>query len=62
MTAWLDIAIPPLDHALGFYLLLAVLAAFGLLKLWDRACARADERPDPYAEPHGDVTRRPETR
>jgi hypothetical protein len=60
MSAWLDTALPPLDPALGFFLILAALAGYGLLRLWDRA--RAGERPDPYAEPHGDVTRRPEAR
>lgn len=59
MIAWLDTRIPPLDHALGFYPLLGVLAAFGLVRLYERARERADARPDPYAEPHGDVTRPP---
>jgi hypothetical protein len=59
MTAWLDALMPPLDPALGACLILALLAAVGPLKLYERARARADAGPDPHAAPYGDVTERP---
>ena len=57
MIAWLDTALPPLDPALGFYLLLAACAGYAMARILDRA--RAEAAPDPYTAPHGDVPNRP---
>jgi hypothetical protein len=58
MTAWLDALLPPLDRALGFYLLLAALAGLAVGKVFDRA-RREPPPPDPHAAAYGDVTRLP---
>jgi hypothetical protein len=62
MIARLDAALPPLDPALGFYLLLAACAGYGIARILDRARREPAADPHRYAEAHGDVTRRPEAR
>lgn len=62
MIAWLDAALPPLDPALGFILLLAAFAGFGVARLFDRTRSRPVPEPHRYADVHGDVTRMPERR
>lgn len=60
MIARLDAALPPLDPALGFYLLLAAVIGYGIARILDRA--RREPEPELYGEAPGDVTRRPEAR
>lgn len=58
MIAGLDALLPPLDPALGFYLLVAAVIGFCVARIFDRA--RREPAPaDAYAEAHGDVTERP---
>ena len=58
MIAWLDAQLPPLDPALGFILLLAVLAGFGLARLLDRP--PRGTVPDPHTREYGDMPHQPE--
>lgn len=57
MIAWLDVVMPPLDPALGFFLILAALAGYAIARILDRA--RAEPDPDPHSAVYGDVTERP---
>lgn len=59
MIAWLDAALPPLDPALGFILLLAAFAGFGVARLFDRPRSRPVPERHLDADVHGDVTERP---
>ncbi|RYE79315.1 MAG: hypothetical protein EOP19_20335 [Hyphomicrobiales bacterium] len=60
MTAWLDALLPPLDPAVGFWLLVCIAIECAAVWLYRRARQRADGPPDLYGEAHGDVTRRPD--
>jgi hypothetical protein len=57
MIAALDAIVPPLDPALGAFLLLACGIGYGLARLLDRA--RREPPRDPHAREYGDVTEVP---
>jgi hypothetical protein len=59
MIAALDALIPPLDRAVGFYLLIALAAGYLLARLYDRARRAPETEPDPHAVAFGDVPEPP---